>query len=79
LDNNMTRKFKDRFLQLILTIATLFLTFLPIEVFLLVWHSLGPMTVLEKLGTLGIGLYFGGGIQIFLFVFGIAFLRVIWK
>ena len=41
---------------------------LPTEIFIWFYNSLGAMTILEKLATIGVGAFIGGGFQIFLFI-----------
>lgn len=54
--------------SILLTLAVLMGMFLPLEVFVLFWISLGPTSFWQKFATIGAGLYLGVSIQI---VFGL--------
>lgn len=53
--------------------------FLPLEVFVILWISLGPASFWQKFAIIGAGLYLGVSIQIVFGLVGILLLAAIWK
>jgi hypothetical protein len=52
--------------------------FIPVELFIWILYSLGPITFIEKLLTLSLAFIIGGAFQVFLIILWICFLLVIW-
>jgi hypothetical protein len=65
--------------KILLTLAIVIGMFLPLEVFIILWISLGPASFWQKFAMVGAGLYLGFALQIVFCLVGLVLLAGIWE
>jgi hypothetical protein len=63
----------NKLYKLFLAVIATIIAFFPTEIYVIIYHSLGPLTFWE-MASLGLGFFFGGAFQVFLLGLLVAFL-----
>jgi hypothetical protein len=68
IENPRQGKRKETFWKWLISIGLLGVALIPTWIFIFLYHIAGPSNFMEKFVTIGVGLFFGGGVQLFLLI-----------